>query len=336
MLRPLFTLRSPAGSRGRLSILIFHRVLARADPLFPEEVDARRFDAICGWLRSWFNVLPLDRAVALLSDGRLPARAAAITFDDGYADNHELALPILQRHGLHATFFIATGFLDGGRMFNDSVIDAIRLTALQDLDLRDLDLGFEAPLSLAGEACRRVAIERILPKVKYLPLPRRQATVDALVRRCGASLPRDLMMSRAQVRALHRAGMGIGGHTRSHPILARLDEESQRAEILGGKRDLEAILDAPVSLFAYPNGKPVEDYSAVSVRVVRSAGFSAAVSTAWGAASAAMDRFQLPRFTPWDRDRYRFAFRLLGNLARPMSEQVPVASRTEVESTAIG
>ena len=126
LLKALFHLMSPGGARARLSVLIFHRVLPEPDPLFPDEMHARRFDVLCGWLTSWFKVLPLDEAVARLKAGTLPARAVCITFDDGYADNHHVALPILRRHGLVATFFIATGFLDGGRMWNDTVIEAIR------------------------------------------------------------------------------------------------------------------------------------------------------------------------------------------------------------------
>ena len=70
-----------------MSILVFHRVLALPDPLFPGEVDAVRFNRICSWLADWFQVLPLDQAVRHLRAGSLPARALAITFDDGYADN---------------------------------------------------------------------------------------------------------------------------------------------------------------------------------------------------------------------------------------------------------
>jgi hypothetical protein len=124
-MRPLFSWLSPAGPGARLSVLIFHRVLARPDPLFPGRGGRpSTFDAICRWLRHWFEVLPLDRAVQALRDGTLPARAAAITFDDGYADNHDLALPMLEAAGLSACFFIATGFLDGGRMWNDVLIEA--------------------------------------------------------------------------------------------------------------------------------------------------------------------------------------------------------------------
>jgi hypothetical protein len=135
MLSPLLRALSPAGARGRLSILILHRVLPAVDPLFPDEVDAARFDRMCRWLTQWFNVLPLDEAVHRLSSGTLPARALSITFDDGYADNHEVALPILQKHRLPATFYIATGFLDGGRMWNDTVIESVRRSPLDRLPL---------------------------------------------------------------------------------------------------------------------------------------------------------------------------------------------------------
>jgi hypothetical protein len=71
-----------------------------------------------------------------------------------------------------------------------------------------------------------------------------------------------------------------------------------------------------VRLFAYPNGKPNQDYAADHARIARELGFTAAVSTAWGAASAASDPFQLPSFTPWDRSRMRFMLRMAQNLRR--------------------
>ena len=74
---------SPAGIRGRLSILIYHRVHQRPDPLFPEGIDAHRFDTQMSWLSSLFNILPLAEAAERLKKGALPQRAAAVTFDDG-------------------------------------------------------------------------------------------------------------------------------------------------------------------------------------------------------------------------------------------------------------
>jgi peptidoglycan/xylan/chitin deacetylase (PgdA/CDA1 family) len=312
MTRALLSALSPAGPRARLSVLIFHRVLFEPDPLFPGEPDRVRFDTVCGWLKRWFNVLPLDAAVQRLQLGTLPSRAAAITFDDGYADNCAVAMPILQRHGLSATFFVASGFLDGGRMWNDTVIESIRRTAQPTLDLTDLlEL---PPLPLDTLERRRAAIDAVVAAVKYLDPARRQALVESIAARARITLPTDLMMSSSQVRALRAGGMDVGAHTSSHPILARLSRAEARDEIVAGKRTLENILGQTVPLFAYPNGKPGEDYSDETVELAREAGFAAAVSTARGAARQGADVFQLPRFTPWDRSGWRFGARLVANL----------------------
>lgn len=317
-MKALFSLLSPSGPRARLNVLIFHRVLPRPDPLFPDEIDAARFDELLGWVRSWFNVLPLDTAIRQLAEGSLPARAAALSFDDGYADNHDVALPLLKKYGLPCSFFVATGFLDGGRMWNDTLIESVRRSRLPMLDLRGLadargeDLGQHV---LGDDARRRAALGRLIERVKYLPPEQRLACVTALAERAEVVPPDDLMMTGEQVRSLRRAGMQIGAHTVSHPILAKLDA-SQAADEIGRSREvLEGLLGEKVGMFAYPNGKPGTDYLPdVHPRLVRELGFDAAVSTRWAAARRGEDVFQIPRFTPWDRERHRFGLRLVQNL----------------------
>jgi peptidoglycan/xylan/chitin deacetylase (PgdA/CDA1 family) len=285
-------------SGRRLSILIFHRVLPEPDPILPGEIWAERFDRLMGLVAGCFQVLPLGEACTLLQQGRLPGRALAITFDDGYADNHDIALPILRRHGLPACFFVATGFLDGGRMFNDTVIEAVRHSPLDSVDLPALGLG---RLPLAGASQRAAAIGRILPVVKYLRPAEREPALAAL---CDALAPRhlreDLMMRSDQVRALHDAGMEVGAHTVHHPILSTLDDAHAEREITEGRDRLEAIIRAPVRLLAYPNGRPDRDYDRRHAAMARRLGFDAAVTTAPGCAGPDADPFQLPRFTPWD------------------------------------
>lgn len=302
---------SPRGPRGRLSVLIFHRVLPRADELHDDLPDAAAFDRTMAWVVRWFNVLPLDQAVRRWTEGSLPARAAAITFDDGYADNLTEAVPVLRRHGLPATFFITTGYLDGGRMWNDTVAESLRRCRHAELDLEDLGLGRHA---LADWPARRRAMAQLLGRIKYLPQAERQQVVDTIARRTGATLPDDLMLSTPQLRALRDAGMQIGAHTLTHPILARQTPDAAREEIAGGKLRLEALLQQPVTLFAYPNGVPGRDFLPMHAAMVREAGYEAAVTTAAGAANARSDRFQLPRFTPWDHTPLKFGLRMARNL----------------------
>lgn len=301
--------------RGALLVLIYHRVLADPDPLLPDEPDAERFAAQLDLIGSLFNVLPLADGVRILRAGQLPPRAVCITFDDGYANNCEVALPILKSRAMPATVFVAPGFLSGGRMFNDTVIEALR-RAKGELDLTSEGLG---RYELSDAASRVRAIAAILPVLKYLPQAERVSRATAIAERIGAELPGDLMMTEEQVRRLYREGISIGAHTMNHPILANVDEATARQEIVGSKARLEEMIGAPVTTFAYPNGGPTRDYTARDVVLAREAGFDLAVSTAWGAATAAGDVLQIPRIAPWDRTALRFGMRMI----RAFGEQMP-------------
>ena len=293
---------------AKLSILIFHRVHARPDPLFPEEMSAERFNSLCRWLRASFNVMSLGPALGRLRAGTLPSRALSITFDDGYADNAEVAVPILRDHGLRATFFIATGFLDGGRMFNDTVIECLRNTSCESIELADLGLGRR---DLRTAAQRRGVIDELLPRFKHLQLHERQTALQTLLALARQpQLASGLMMRSEQVQEVHGAGMEIGGHTVNHPILKVLSDAEAESEITQGRRSLEQLIQGPVDYFAYPNGRPTLDYGARDVALIRRLGFKGAVTTAPGAIDGAADQFQLPRFTPWDKGRAKWLMRL--------------------------
>lgn len=311
MLKLATAVVSPAGANARLSVFIFHRVLPQPDPLLPDEPDARRFDELLRWIGGQFRVLAPREACAQLAAGTLPERAALITFDDGYRDNHDIALPLLRQHGMRAVFFIATGFLNGGTMFNDRVIEAVRAEAGPTLEADWLGLGI-LPMATSDE--RRVAIGRLLDAVKHLPPQERERAVQRIEAQCDNTARTDLMMTDVQVKALHDVGMEIGGHTRTHPILSVLDDEAAQREIVIGADDLRAITGETPLLFAYPNGRPGLDFDERHPPMVRAAGFRYAFTTQAGVATAQTDPYQLPRFTPWDRSALRFQVRMLRNL----------------------
>jgi peptidoglycan/xylan/chitin deacetylase (PgdA/CDA1 family) len=304
----------PGTRANRLLILIYHRVHATPDPMFPGEVDAKRFDWQMALLRERCHPLSLAESVTSLKDGELPPRAVAITFDDGYADNATIALPILKKHGLSATFFVATGFLDGGRMWNDSVIEAVRRAPAGIMRREEFGLPEAA---LGKESVRGAVAGEMLRAIKHRPPEERLARVEAFCRRIGATFPADLMMTSSQVRDLVDAGMAIGAHTVNHPILAALSVEQAREEISTSRRVLESITGRRVMAFAYPNGQPGDDYTERDRDIVRELGFDCALSTWWGVASRDSDRYQLPRFTPWDRSPDRWLARLLLAFSRP-------------------
>jgi peptidoglycan/xylan/chitin deacetylase (PgdA/CDA1 family) len=298
--------------KQRLSILIFHRVLPGYDPMRPDEPTIVEFDWQMRVLRDNFNPLALVDALERLRTGTLPSRAVCVTFDDGYADNELYALPVLRKYGIPATVFVSTGFLNGGRMWNDSVIEAVRNCPDEKLDLSDLDLGC---FLLESFPQRLVAVESIIQRIKHLDPGERAALVNEIEER-ATDLPNDLMMTDAQVQSLARNGVSIGAHTVNHPILASVSSEIARGEIQQSKSYLEALLQEEIEVFAYPNGKPDLDYGQEHRDLVEQLGFKAAVSTHWGVSTSQSDRFQLPRFTPWDRGELKFVLRLLVNYRR--------------------
>jgi peptidoglycan/xylan/chitin deacetylase (PgdA/CDA1 family) len=307
-----FRLISPAGRGGRLNVFIFHRVLSRPDPLQPDEHDAVQFERIARFLAKYFNVLPLVEAVHCLESGKLPAAAASITFDDGYADNLTNAVPILKRHGLHATFFIATGFVDGGRMWNDTLVETVRHIPAGPVDWRRY--GLDQYLIDDNDDSRLRTFREVRAKLKYLPLTVRTNVADSIAADSRLNAAHDLMMTKAEVIALRDSGMDVGAHSVTHPILAGLDAQSAEREIVESRDHLSTWLGATPLLFAYPNGIPGRDYTDRDVGLVRNAGFLAAVSTAKGFAKTGADLYQIPRFTPWGRSMTKFGLLCTMNL----------------------
>lgn len=293
----------------RLMILIYHRVLERHDYMRPSEPDERQFDWQMRLLSRYLHPLSLSEATRRLADGTLPERAVCVTFDDGYADNLKVALPVLQRWGIPATVYVATGFLDGGRMWNDTVIESVRTIKSEQLDLAAFDLGF---FNLADEAARRQSAQQVLVAIKHLD-PQQRSDVTRHIASLADELPGDLMLESGQLRELHGSGIEIGAHTHNHPILASLDDDAAVAEIATGKARLEDIINAPVESFAYPNGQPGKDFHPCHRDSLAGLGFNCAVTTQQGVAAADTDPFMLPRFTPWDRQPARFLARLLLN-----------------------
>lgn len=307
-MRLVTNLLCPGGARGALQVVYFHQVLPAPDPMRPGDPTAQGFDELLGSLKSRFNMIGLADGLDRLARGALPPAAVAISFDDGYADNVDVALPILRQHGLTATFFIATGYLGDGVMFNDLVIEAVRGATGESVDAGFLGLG---RLPIGGGAERCETAQAIIHALKYLPSEERMVKAERVAELCGFSSPPRLMTSVDGVRRLVAAGMEVGAHTHTHPILNRLTPAEAERDIARGRDELASILGRAPRLFAYPNGRLGKDYSAEHVGIVERLGFDAAFTTNPGVCRRGDARWELPRFTPWDRTPGRFAMRLV-------------------------
>lgn len=298
-------------SKNKLSVFLFHKVPQQCDPLVPADVNMARFEHLLDHMCSQFHVLPLEDAVNRLQTGRLPRRAACITFDDGYPDWLAGVAPALRRRNLHATFFITSGQFDGVPLWHERILAAVRRLPGP---LLELGIPFLPAQSVATVDDRRRQVQRLEHELKYLTLQRREQILLQLEAAAGVQAADVPVMSEAQLRDLHSQGFGIGAHTALHPILDYCSADEVEHEIGGVRERLQAIVGGQVSGFAYPNGRPYADFSRLHVDAVKRAGYRYAVTTHWGVADAATSLFQIPRFTPWAERDWHVTYQLVRNL----------------------
>jgi peptidoglycan/xylan/chitin deacetylase (PgdA/CDA1 family) len=268
----LETLLRRAGAWSGLLVLNYHRIGDPArSPLDRDLFSAspQAFAAQVEFLAAHCEPIGLAEVPAALGVRR--GRRVLITFDDGYRDNHDVAFPVLRRHGVAATFFLATGFLDRPRL---SWWDELAwLGAGAGAAARCKAAGTDAEAFVAAEAQR---------------LGRR---------RPGPETAADVWMTWDMARAMLAAGMTFGGHTVDHPILARLPAERQRAEVRGCAARLREELGIGLQAFSYPVGSPAS-YDETTKAVVRGEGCELAFAFAGGYGRARRtDPLAVPRMS---------------------------------------
>ena len=294
--------------RGKLTILIYHQVVEKLDPMRPTEPTAATFEWHMRLLRNYFTPLPLAHAISALEDDVLPGNAVCVTFDDGYLNNLTVAAPILQKYQIPATVYVASGFSHGRNMWNDEVIHLFS-------DASKSQITLDGRRESLGDWQQRIELAHSwLKRLKYLPPGERDAKVRELCRENGQTQQPPLMMNPDQLRQLANMGVEIGAHTVNHPILKILPEDEQRAEIRDSKERIESWIDRPVEHFAYPNGKTRTDFDSTTTELVKQAGFKTAVVTDPGISDKNTSPWLLKRFTPWDRTPTRFQLRLMKNM----------------------
>lgn len=302
---PRISIEKRTGPSAR--ILYYHRVNDENDPFFPATPTAL-FEQEMRFLKRHYTVVTLADLVATLSGGTTQP-VVAITFDDGYADNYEHAFPILRRLGLPATVFLTTGSMNSREpLWFEQLAIAVKKA---DREYWDLDWEGVGRLPMRTLAERIAANDKLFRFFRTVPDTERTVLLAALLRRFArASDERnDRMLTWDQVRLMSRQGIAFGGHTVSHPFLSRLTPEMLHWEVHKCKHRIEEELQLAVEHFAYPNGRE-EDFSDMSKRALRDAGYRAAVTTIWGTNYRCTDLLELRRGQPWEEDLAVFAYKL--------------------------
>jgi peptidoglycan/xylan/chitin deacetylase (PgdA/CDA1 family) len=279
--------------RGASVILLYHRVTDGIPDPWSLCVSPANFAAHMEVLAAR-GVGSLD---ALLDEaGAARRRAPVVTFDDGYADFHSAALPVLRAYDVPVTLFLTTGTLGGGREFWWDELERIVLAPPTLPTSLALDVaGVRLAWTFAADGDRRALYHALHQRVGRLTGAARTSVLDALAAWAGvvpACRATHRPIGEAEVAAVAReARIAIGAHSVSHAYLGALPRDEQEREIVESRRTLEAITGRPVRHFSYPHG----DHEPETVEIVRQAGFASACGTSCQPVVGDVDRFDLPR-----------------------------------------
>lgn len=205
-----------------------------------------------------------------------------VTLDDGYADQTSRLVPLLLHYRAKPTIFAITDFTDDVDWPWDSKLAyAVKKSPLKEAIVRLP--GCETPLRLSSDQDRVHSRRQIVSYAKTLNAEEVAQLVVEVEKACEVDIPTQApegyrAASWETLRALEAKGLKIGSHGRSHNLLNAVDDQRVQAELLHSKQRLKAELSQPSEVFCYPSGRP-SDFSVRHERMVRNAGYGAALST---------------------------------------------------------
>ncbi|MFW5652568.1 MAG: polysaccharide deacetylase family protein [Planctomycetota bacterium] len=270
---------------------MYHKILPRdeaakyplknlvvTDDVFEAQVQWLAEHAHCTTLRDAMKAGTDSTEVTAVTASNGNGRAASadrptvvLTFDDGYLDNAEIAAPILDRHGVPGTFFLATDFIEGTPLWFDRA--ALLFTTVPGAELQQI---VEERLNQLDSSSRPIANQRLdawMGSLKRVGKDTRDSVLDAVEQATGLDGVREWRfrpMSVDQVREMHNRGHEVASHTVTHPILPELDPDQQHRELAESRSRIESWIGAPVEGICYPNG----DFDDHTLTAARSCGYT--------------------------------------------------------------
>ncbi len=270
----------------KAAILAYHSIAENppvTDHIFGASLSLATFEEHMKTLARRFHPVSLEDVLQFVSSGRqLPSLAVAVTFDDGFADNYEVALPVLTRYSIPASFYIMVNAVESGTLpWYCRVRFAFHATNKEEWKDEMSGRAFRLDKPQERSAARSLAWDtgaRLTGNVQRQFVE----SVEAALGIVPVNAPHGYMMTWEQVRGLRKAGHIVGAHTLSHPNVAQVSKDEARSEITESKRQLEEKVGGPIEHFSYPHPALSPCWSTQTVEITREAGFKSAVVTTPG------------------------------------------------------
>lgn len=279
----------------KFPILMYHRFSFENEPF---KLPANVFERHISILKKNYTVLSLEEISQYLINGQvLPKNIAAITVDDGYADVYDIAFPLLKKHQIPATVFLATDFIEYRSWLWSNRLEFILKNSKKKEFSFTLDQDYHFNVSTFSGWHQ--AQLRIYNYGRTLLVADKNLMLNNLADVLSVKVP-DVVIDQFaplnwdQIQEMGNDGIQFGSHTRGHEILAHLSAGEVAVELRESKQLIEDKLNQSVTTFCYPNGT-AEDYTKETISMLKETGYDCAVTTIDGLNNEETDRFQLRR-----------------------------------------
>jgi peptidoglycan/xylan/chitin deacetylase (PgdA/CDA1 family) len=267
--------------RNRINIIMYHRFSIKTEPF---KLEGYNFEKQVRFFKNKYNPIHLSTLVeAIEGKLKLPPNSVILTIDDGYEDNYSVAYPILKKHNVPATIFLATDFIDQQKwLWPVKLLFILQNTPMKKFRLSiggQDDKLFDVETFKQWHRTQLTIFHHIRQlddnqKNAFLVDLSKQLDIDVPEKSCGDFLP----MTWDKIREMTNNGIEFGSHTCTHPILSRQNGSALEHETVDSKNMIENRLQKPVISFCYPNGQ-AEDFNPNVVQAVQKAGYKCAVTT---------------------------------------------------------
>lgn len=300
----------------KASIFLFHRVSPVRDKLW-DPLSPERFDDILKYLKTNFEIKLVENILAssYVSDNKKPL--AAIVFDDGYKDYIEYALPLLKKHNLPSSMYVVTSCVESGLPPWTYVLDNALTNTKKDNVTIDVSLLPEdlKQASWKNENEKIAFAKKFKPFLKQVPDATRRNLVEQIIQSLNdVEAPRNIMMTWKEINQARSAGTIIGSHTCTHPLLAKIENESdiENELVLSAKKIKEQTGEFPLTI-SYPIGSFDERIK----KIAQKAGYSFGLAVKQQIYdSGKHDLFEVPRIELYNEPMLKTKLRINGSLEK--------------------
>jgi peptidoglycan/xylan/chitin deacetylase (PgdA/CDA1 family) len=285
-------------TRKNPRIVMFHRFSSQPKKNCVSSVELEKQII---YLKKRFNLLPLSQLRQCIEEGRsAPNNSIVLTIDDGYRDFYDVAYPIFKKHGVPATLYVTTGFINQELwLWPDKIAWLLDCASSvnKTIDFGQSEYG-NIKIADVDESNRHQIWSQITSYLLAVDDKQKHEWIDYFARELGKSLPEMppdeyVACSWTELEEMQNNGIEVGGHTHTHPSLGQVSDEQLYCELNTCMNLLDENLGKRQRDFCFPNGQP-NDYNQKVKNVTKRVGFKSAV-TAFYDALGTNDLFEMRR-----------------------------------------